>query len=237
MMFPVAILAGGLATRLHPVTQQVPKALIDIGGEPFIAHQLRLLRAQGVRRVVLCIGYLGAPIREAVGDGARYGVQVAYSEDGAQLLGTAGALKKALPLLGDAFMVIYGDSYLLTNFGVVATAFSAAGKPALMTVFRNDNRRDASNVEFTDGRIVVYDKAHRTPAMHHIDYGLGVFQAAAFDNVPAGEPCDLALVYQRLLAAGKLAAFEVQEWFLEIGSTAGIEAFRAHIAQLKGQSR
>jgi NDP-sugar pyrophosphorylase family protein len=224
---PVAILAGGLGTRLYPLTERVPKALVEIDGEPFLAHQLRMLRARGVERVVLCIGQHGERIREYAGDGARFGLAVEYSYDGPVLLGTAGAVRKALPLLGDAFFVMYGDSYLPCSYRDVAEAFRAAGQPGLMTVYRNEGRWDTSNVEFAEGRILAYDKKDRTARMRHIDYGLGVFSRAAF----AGEHADLAEVYRDLLRRGQLAAFEVHERFYEVGSFQGIGELSRHLAE------
>jgi NDP-sugar pyrophosphorylase family protein len=222
-MLPIAILAGGLATRLRPVTETVPKALIEVAGEPFIAHQLRLLRRHGFERVALCVGYLGEQIRAFAGDGRNFGLHVEYAFDGPQLLGTAGALKRALPLLGESFAVIYGDSYLPCDYAAALAAFHRSGKLGLMTVYRNEGLWDASNVEFTNGRIVAYDKANRTAAMRHIDYGLGAFRRAAFDDVPEGKLYDLAVVYQALLRRGELAAWESPERFYEIGSREGIE--------------
>jgi MurNAc alpha-1-phosphate uridylyltransferase len=220
---PVAILAGGLAKRLRPASLTIPKSLVPVAGRPFIDHQMELLQSQGVREVVICCGYLGEQIEDHVGDGARYGLAVAYCRDGDPLLGTGGAIKKALPQLGDIFMVLYGDSYLPIAFGPVADAFRASSADGLMTVFRNDGRWDNSNVEFGDGAIRRYDKVHRTAAMHHIDYGLSVFRAAAFDACPPDQPFDLAVVLQRLLVAGRLAGFEVNKRFYEVGSPAGIE--------------
>src|ERR1017187_4665118 len=173
-MLPIAILAGGLATRLRPITETLPKALIEVAGEPFLAHQLRLLRRNGFERVVLCVGYLGEKIQAFAGNGQAFGLQVEYAFDGLQLVGTAGALRRALPLLGDAFAVIYGDSYLPCDYRAALAAFSESGKLGLMSVYRNEGLWDTSNVEFTGGRILAYDKANRTPAMRHIDYGLGV---------------------------------------------------------------
>jgi NDP-sugar pyrophosphorylase family protein len=222
-MLPIAILAGGLATRLRPVTETVPKALIEVAGEPFLAHQLRLLRRQGFERVVLCVGYLGEKIEAFAGDGRAFGLQVEYAFDGPQLLGTAGALRRALPLLGGMFAVIYGDSYLPCDYRAALAAFGDSGKLGLMSVYRNEGLWDTSNVEFTGGRIVAYDKTKRTPAMRHIDYGLGAFQRAAFDEVPADSPYDLAAVYQGLLRRGELAAWESPGRFYEIGSIAGLE--------------
>jgi NDP-sugar pyrophosphorylase family protein len=221
-MLPIAILAGGLATRLRPITETIPKALIDIAGEPFLAHQLRLLRRHGFERVVLCVGHLSEQIRDFAGDGSRFGLDIAYSQDGPRLLGTGGAIRQALPLLGDAFAVTYGDSYLPCDYAAALAAFHDSGKPGLMSVYRNRGLWDTSNVEFAGGRILAYDKANRTPAMQYIDYGLGAFQRAAFEGVPAGEPYDLALLYQDLLRRGVLAAWESPDRFYEIGSPEGV---------------
>jgi NDP-sugar pyrophosphorylase family protein len=221
-MLPIAILAGGLATRLRPVTATIPKALIEVAGEPFLAHQLRLLRRNGFERVVVCVGYLGEKIQAFAGDGRAFGLRVEYAFDGPQLLGTAGALRCALPMLGDEFAVIYGDSYLPCDYRAALAAFHDSGKLGLMSVYRNEGLWDTSNVEFAGGSILAYDKANRTPAMRHIDYGLGAFQRDAFEDVPAGGPHDLAAVYQGLLRRGELAAWESSERFYEIGSVEGI---------------
>jgi MurNAc alpha-1-phosphate uridylyltransferase len=220
-MLPVAILAGGLATRLHPVTQTIPKALVSINGEPFLAHQLRLLARSGVTRVVLCIGFLGEQVKEYAGDGQRFNLEITYSSDAPRLMGTAGAIRQALPLLGPEFLVLYGDSYLPCDYAAVERAFHQAGKPALMTVFRNDGRWDTSNVELDGDRMVAYDKSVLSARMRHIDYGLGIFRADAFARVP-DSPADLASLYQELVKSNDLAAFEVPDRFYEIGSFQGV---------------
>ena len=227
-MLPCAILCGGLATRLRPMTETIPKSLIAINGEPFIAHQLRLLLANGIERIVLCTGYLGELIEEFVGDGSKFGVNVQYSFDGAQLLGTGGAIRKALPMLDDSFFVLYGDSYLPCDYRAIAAGFDRAGTDALMTIYRNESNFDRSNVEAADGKIVRYDKRKWTPAMQYIDYGLGVFRGSVFNDVEANEHRDLATIYQDLLADGRLASFEVTERFYEIGSAQGIEDLKAY---------
>jgi NDP-sugar pyrophosphorylase family protein len=221
MLPPIAILAGGLATRLRPVTETIPKALIEVAGEPFLAHQLRLLRRHGFERAVLLVGYLGEQIRAFAGNGSAFGLDLDYVFDGPQLLGTAGALAAALPQLGDAFAAIYGDSYLPCDYRAALGAFHDSGKLGLLSVYRNEGLWDTSNVEFAAGRILAYDKVNRTPEMRHIDYGLGAFQRAAFDTVPAGGHCDLVTVYQGLLQRGELAAWESPERFYEIGSPQG----------------
>jgi NDP-sugar pyrophosphorylase family protein len=219
-MLPVAILAGGLATRLGPLTQTLPKSLIPIDGEPFIVHQLRLLRNSGVQCVILCVGHLGNMIEQVIGDGRSFGVKVDYSYDGPTLLGTAGAVRTALPKLGETLFVMYGDSYLPCDYAAIEQAFLRSGKLGLMTVFRNDGQWDASNVEFEGGRILSYSKKNRTARMHHIDYGLGAFHAEAFEKSSAP---DLADVYADLLRRDQLAAVEVHERFYEMGSPAGLK--------------
>jgi N-acetyl-alpha-D-muramate 1-phosphate uridylyltransferase len=225
-MIPVAILAGGLATRLRNLTEKTPKSLIAIAGEPFIAHQLRLLRRNGIQHVILCVGHLGEMIESVVGNGSAFGMKVEYSYDGAKLLGTAGAVRGALSKLGENFFVLYGDSYLPCDYSGVEREFSRSGKPGLMTVFRNEGQWDTSNVEFEDGKILEYSKKDRTPRMNYIDYGLGVFNRAAFGRTTAS---DLADIYGELLQAGKLAAFEVRERFYEIGSLAGVQELESFL--------
>lgn len=224
-MLPIAILAGGLATRLRPLTENIPKALVEVCGEPFVFHQLRLLHARGIGRVVLCLGYRGEMVQDAVGDGRQFGLEVAYSFDGPLLRGTAGAVRNALPLLGGSFFVLYGDSYLPCEYAAVERAFRESGKTGLMTVFRNEGQWDTSNVEFAGGRVLAYDKQAPTPRMRHIDYGLGAFRREAFGE----DAQDLAAVYQRLLRQGQLAAREIEERFYEIGSLEGLEALRAFL--------
>jgi N-acetyl-alpha-D-muramate 1-phosphate uridylyltransferase len=223
-----------MATRLLPLTGSIPKSLVDVNGEPFIAHQLRLLARRGIERVVICAGYLGDMLRDFVGDGRAFGLRVAFSFDGPTLLGTAGALRNAAPLLGQtAFFVLYGDSYLRCNYRAVQSAFLAAGRLALMTVFRNEGAWDRSNVEFGDGTIVTYNKRTLNSRMRHIDYGLGVFDCRALDLVPPDQPYDLAELYVDLIGRGQLAAYEVGERFYEIGTLSGLEDTRQLLAEVR----
>jgi N-acetyl-alpha-D-muramate 1-phosphate uridylyltransferase len=219
----VAILAGGLATRLGSLSERVPKSMIEVAGEPFIAHQLRGLSRRDVCEVVICAGHLGGMIEHSVGDGSAFGCRVRYSFDGERLLGTGGALRQALPLLGESFLVIYGDSYLRAPLRPVWQQFADSGRSALMTIFRNANRWDRSNVEFHDGEIWRYDKTTPTASIQYIDYGLGCVRSEALSAfAPAGHSFDLALFYQAMLERRQLAAYEVKERFYEIGSPAGL---------------
>jgi NDP-sugar pyrophosphorylase family protein len=227
-MLPVAILAGGLATRLRPITATIPKALVDVAGQPFICRQLDYLHGQGVRRVVLCIGYMGEMIEAVVGNGSQFGVDVSYSPDGPVLLGTGGAIKKALPMLGDQFFVLYGDSFLPVDFGAVEQAYLGSGLDAVMTVLKNGDQWDKSNVLFSNGKLLEYNKRAPRPDMTYIDYGLGVVSARVLDAYPAALPFDLADVYQALSMQGQLAGFEVHERFYEIGSHRGLKETEAY---------
>lgn len=234
---PVAILAGGLATRLRPITETIPKSLVQVAGRPFIEHQLEQLAREGIRRVVLCVGHLGEMVRDVVGDGARFGLHVQYSFDGPKLLGTGGALRQALPLLdADPFFVLYGDSYLPIPFAPVAETFLRSGRQGLMTVFRNEGSYDTSNVVFEQGRIVVYDKKAKRPDMRHIDYGLELLRPAAFAPFTDRAAFDLADLLQDLLARGQLAGHEVLTRFYEIGSHTGLNELDRLLGESSGLS-
>jgi NDP-sugar pyrophosphorylase family protein len=217
----VAILAGGLATRLRPITEKIPKSLVPIAGRPFLAHQLEMLQARGIRRVILCVGYLGEMIQHEFGNEA-FGVKIDYSFDGEKLLGTGGAIKRALPRLGREFFVLYGDSYLPIQYAPIADAFYRAGKQGLMTGYRNEGTYDTSNVVFGNGEIAAYDKKLKPPEMRHIDYGLSIFKSSVFDPYPGDQALDLAEVMGRLVREKQLAGFEVRDRFYEIGSPAGL---------------
>ena len=228
-MLPVIILAGGLATRLYPVTRKIPKSLIDIAGKPFIDHQLTLLRKKGIIEVVLCVGYLGELIEEYVGDGSHWGLDIQYSYDGDVLLGTGGAVKKALSLLPDTFFILYGDSYLDIDYNAVIERFYEEDLPVLMTIYHNQNAFDSSNILMKGGRILKYDKKSRDAAMEFIDYGLVVIQKKVLDRYPDNEPFDLSYVLSQMVDSGKVAAFEADKRFYEIGSTSGIKETEEYI--------
>lgn len=221
-MFPVMILAGGLATRLRPITEKIPKALLQVAGKPFVFHQLHYLRRQGIRRVILCTGYLGDQIEEVVGNGTAFDLEVDYSPDGPMLLGTGGAIRKALSLVQSPFFVLYGDSFLPIRYKDVEDYFIKSGKPALMTVFRNANRWDKSNVLFREGRLIEYNKLAPRTEMAHIDYGLGILSPKVFEGSPKERSFDLAEVYHGLSIKDSLSGFEVTERFYEVGSLEGI---------------
>ncbi|MCH7501377.1 MAG: NTP transferase domain-containing protein [Nitrospinae bacterium] len=229
--FPLALLAGGLGTRLRPITETIPKALVEVAGEPFIHHQLRLIKREGLSRVVVCAGYKGEVIHDAIGDGRDFGLEVTYSFDGDQLLGTGGALVKAFPLLGDPFWIMYGDTYLDISFPPIKDYFLSESSSGLITVFRNDNRWDTSNVLFEKGRVVEYNKKIPSPTMKHIEYGLGILSQSAFSPWEDKQKFDLGETYQRLAEGNDLLGFEVTQRFYEIGSQEGLGETEKYLNQ------
>jgi NDP-sugar pyrophosphorylase family protein len=234
---PVVVLAGGLATRLQPLTERMPKILIDVAGRPFAEHQVDLLARHHLGDIIFCVGYLGEQVERTLGDGSRWGMRFRYVSDGPTPLGTGGAVRRAIPMAGPVFFVMYGDSYLDCDYAAVDAAFRASGADGLMTVFHNEDRWDRSNVQYEHGRIVRYDKLNRDAAMHHIDYGLGILTDRAFAPwAVADGPFDLAEVYQRLIADRRLAGFEVPDRFYEIGSPGGLAETRALLSKREGPS-
>jgi NDP-sugar pyrophosphorylase family protein len=217
---PICILAGGLATRLGGRVAETPKALIEVAGEPFIDHQLRLLARHGAREVVLCVGYLGERIVEHAGS-ERFGIRIAYSHDGPSLLGTLGAMRHAAGLLGPRFLVLYGDTYLRIDYQAAAAAWARSGLPAMMTVLRNEGRWDTSNVRFEGTLVTEYSKSSPGGSMLWIDYGLGAFEASALDAV-GPEVSDVAVLYGELARRRSLFGFAATKRFYEIGTPAAL---------------
>jgi NDP-sugar pyrophosphorylase family protein len=228
---PVAILAGGLGTRLGALGRSTPKALLPVAGRPFALWQLELLRDHGAERVVMCVGHQGDEVEARIG--APFGLEVRYAHDPPGLAGTAGALRGALALLGERFLVLYGDTYLRIDYADVDRAFAASRAPGLMTVLRNEGRWDTSNVLFDGQRVVRYDKAAPTPDMKWIDYGLGALRAVAFDN----DADDLADVYAGLARRGELLGYAATERFYEIGTPDSLAETSAFLASLSSGSR
>lgn len=230
----MCILAGGLGTRLGERVRDTPKPLLEVAGEPFLVHQLRLLAGHGAREVVLCVGYRGEQIASRIG-AERVGIRIQYSFDSPGLDGTLGAIRRALPLLGERFLVLYGDTYLRIDYAEVARVWRESGLPAVMSVLRNEGRWDTSNVHFEDGRVRAYDKGAPTPEMHWIDYGLGGLTVDALAVVDDDEN-DLARLYQRLAALGRLCGFEAKKRFYEIGTPSGLEEADAFLRGLGAAS-
>lgn len=237
MMPTVAILVGGYAKRLYPVTKAIPKAMLQVAGKPFIAHQLALLKKNGITTVVICSGYLSEQIEDFIGDGKQFGLSINFSADGEKPLGTGGAIKKALPLLKDAFFVMYGDTYLTVDFKSVSDFFLSQNKKGLMTVLRNEDQWDKSNIVFKKGKIIKYGKKEKTPDMEYIDYGLSMLRKSSFDEIGDEEVFDLAKVYQSLIDKEQMIGYEVKSRFYEIGSAQGLAETEEYLLSLSRKNQ
>lgn len=232
---PLVILAGGLATRLRPITETIPKSMVQVAGEPFVSHQLRLVRSWGFNKVMMCIGHMGEQIQDFVGDGTAYGLDVQYASDAGTQRGTGGAIRRCLDRLDRRFAVTYGDSYLDVEMLPIWHAYQASRAPALMTVFRNQGQWDNSNVQFDGHMVLVHDKVNRTPDMAYIDYGISFFDADLFRPYDPELPFDLATMTRDLARGGFLAGFEVTQRFYEVGSHTGLAECEQYLTQKVGR--
>lgn len=236
MMLPVVVLAGGLATRLRPITEKVPKSLIAINNIPFVLHQLNLFMQNGINHVHFCLGHLGKMVEKVVEESIfSKTIKITYSYDGEKLLGTGGAIRKALSFLPDTFFITYGDSFLDIDYQNIESRFlkSVHENYGLMTVFKNSNQFDTSNVIFENSRIILYSKKQLTDKMDYIDYGLGILRKSHFNNFPDETPFDLSDIYEKLAINGELIGYEAHERFYEIGSVKGIEDLSIYLKTKK----
>ena len=229
-----AILAGGLGTRLRPLTEKVPKAMIPVNGRPFLEYEVDLLRKNKVDDLVLCLGYLGEQVEAHFGDGKRFGVRIGYSHDGKELLGPIGGLKTAEPLLQDEFFVTYGDAYLRMDYAGLMAALRRSRKLAAMAVYRNEGRFGKSDVIARGGLVAAYDKKRTLPGMSWVNFGVSAMKKEALAGVEAGKPCDEEAFYGRLVKRRQLAAYETYERFYEIGSERSLAEFREFIKPVRG---
>jgi NDP-sugar pyrophosphorylase family protein len=215
---------------MRPRTLTVPKSMLDVGGRPFVDWQLERLASSGFREVVMCVAHLGEQIRAHVGDGARFGVRVLWSDEGPELLGTGGAIRRALGVLAPVFLVTYGDSYLPFDYAEPLRALEAHGDcDGVMAVYRNMRQWDASNV-VTDGAWVLrYEKGLADAAFDHIDYGATALRREVVAQLPEGRPVGLDALQRELAQRKRLRACVAHERFFEIGSPEGLAALDRYL--------
>jgi NDP-sugar pyrophosphorylase family protein len=222
----MVILAGGLATRIRPLTLHLPKSMLQIKGRPFLEYQLELLKEYEIKDILICVGYKGELIKDHFGDGKKFGVNLSYSFDGDKLLGTAGALKKAYKLLGENFFLMYGDSYLPYDYQDIEESFKSSNKLSLLVAYKNQNRFDKSNLLIDEGLVKFYDKTLQGKNLEYIDAGLSILKKEVLNLVPEEEPYDLEELYRTLISEEEMSAFEVKQRFYQIGSFEGLEEFK-----------
>lgn len=232
MDIQVAVLAGGMATRLGSLTGSRPKSLVMVDTKPFLEHQIIMLKKSGVNEIILCVGHFAQQIIDYFGDGSDYGVHIIYSIE-QKPLGTAGALKNAEHLLDEIYFTLYGDSFLFLNFHEILSFFMRSQKIGLMTVFKNSGLYDRSNTRIDDdGMVVEYDK-HRETGFKYVDYGLNVFRKKVLEMIPKGEYYTLEQIFNSLIGKRQLISFETKERFYEIGSPAGLIEFQKYVQSVK----
>ena len=223
------ILAGGLATRLKPITENIPKGMLPINGKPFLEYQIELLRKNHITNIVLCIGYKGEMIENYFNDGSSFGVNISYSRE-KSLLGTGGAIRNAYELLHEKFIILYGDAYLNVDYQKIINHMDNLLSLALLVVYKNEGSFDTSNVRFLDDKFIFYDKDNPSDDMQYIDYGMSILSKSIVDEfIPFNTVYDLADCYNQLSKNHQLAGLEVFERFYEIGSFSGLEEFKGFI--------
>jgi NDP-sugar pyrophosphorylase family protein len=221
----IVVLAGGLATRLRPLTEKIPKSMVEVYNKPFLEYQIELLKENGINDLLLCVGYLGNSIQSYFGNGERLGVRIKYSFDGEKPLGTGGALKKAEGLLQDEFFLMYGDSYLMYDYQSILKEFQKHKKLSLLVVYKNENKYDKSNVVIEKGMVKMYDKENKMERMVYIDSGLSILKKEALQLIPENQFFDLADLYQKLAYKGEMLAYQAKQRFYQIGSFEGLKEF------------
>jgi N-acetyl-alpha-D-muramate 1-phosphate uridylyltransferase len=226
-----AILAGGLGTRLRPLTEKVPKAMVSVNGRPFLEYELELLKRNKVTDIVLCLGYLGEQVEEHFGDGRRFGVKIRYSHDGKELLGPIGGLKTAEHLLGDEFFVTYGDAYLRMNYEEMMAVLNQSKKLATMAVYKNEGRFGRSDIIAKNGFVVAYDKTRSLSGMLWVNFGVSALKKEALSEVEPGRYCDEETFYGALIKRKQLVSYQTYDRFYEIGSPQGLDEFARFIAE------
>jgi len=223
------ILAGGLATRLRPITTKIPKAMVSINGRPFLEYQIELLKHQGIEDIVICIGYLGNLIREHFGNGQKFDISIRYSDEGLEMLGTGGALKAAEPLLDKEFLVINGDSYLVIDTYAVIHSLRSSGKLGTLVAFHSEHSQNLANLIVKDGLVRHYSKNIRLPEMNHIDAGISAFHKRALDHLPEMAKVDMGQLYTKLIDQKELMAYEAEHRFYDIGTLQGLQDFETFV--------
>ncbi len=224
----IAILCGGLATRLAPLSTHTPKSMIKIHGKPFLEYQINTLKKNKITNIVLCVGHLADQIIDYFGNGKKFNVHITYSHDGKTPLGPAGALKKAADKLENIFFTLYGDSYVFLNFQKIYNHFSTTKNLAMMTVFQNHDKYDTSNIVVKNNKVIKYNK-NKTPDMTYIDYGVSIFRKQTLHLIPHNTFFTTKDLYTKLVEKNELQAYPVTKRFYHIGTPEALQDFNRFI--------
>jgi mannose-1-phosphate guanylyltransferase len=214
------ILAGGLGTRLWPLTETIPKPMVTVAGVPYLEHQLRLLAEQNLRDVLLLTGYLGEQIEARFGTGEKLGLRLEYSQEPAPL-GTGGALRHASHQLHDAFLVIYGDSYLPIHYRDALERLLETRAEGLVVAYDNalEDTSVKNNIDLDDdGFVSRYEKDSPDP-LRYVEAGVLALRRSVVGLIPEGRPASLEReIFPQLIMKKQLAALVVRQRFYDIGT-------------------
>ncbi len=226
----IAILAGGLSTRLYPITKKIPKSMVKINGRPFFEYQIDLCKKNGIEEIVLCVGHLWEQIRNHFGDGSRFGIKIIYSVEN-ERLDTGGALKNALPHLDERFFVMYGDSYLDVDWQEIADFHEKSDALGLMTTYQNNWQIEPSRVLLTpNGYVAEFNKENPRPEMKFLEYGLNILPKFIINKI-AEKSFPISRYFDLFIEKKQLISFESKKRFYEIGCREGKEAFKKYISK------
>jgi mannose-1-phosphate guanylyltransferase len=226
----VVILAGGLGTRMLPLTESTPKPMLPVAGRPFLQHQLELVSHHGLRRVLLLVGHLGEQIRDHFGDGQRFGCEIQYSFERTPL-GTGGALKLAESQLENEFIVLNGDTYLDLSYAQLSHRFLAEGREALIAAYcgrAGEPQVPADTVARnlgvdSSGNVWAYRKKEPV-GLTHVDAGVIALRKSVLTRIPVGASCSLEeRIYPQLIREGQMRAWITQEPFIDMGTSEGLQ--------------
>lgn len=229
----IVILAGGIASRLYPLTKKIPKSMIKVCEKPFFNYQIDLLKKNQIDEIVMCIGIFSEQIIDYFGDGKKFGISIKYSKENPNdLLGTCGAIKNAEKYLDEVFFVMYGDSYLPINFNDIYEKFLKSKKYGLMTIYKNQNKFDTSNVAIENDLVSIYDKSQKNKNLQYIDYGLSILNKQVLNDIPSNKFVDLEFLFKQMIEKKMLTYYISEERFYEIGSEEGIRDFENFVKSL-----
>jgi len=218
----IVIIAGGLATRLQPITETIPKSMVLLKGKPFFEYQIELCKKNGVREIIFCGGHLWEQVNNYFGNGEKFGVKIIYSIEN-EKLDTGGAVKNAFEHLDDEFFVMYGDSYLTLDWQKAYKFLKKSGAKGLMTTYENNWHPEPSNVLVGGGGYIKeYNKEKPGKEMRFIEYGINIFPKDIIKKIP-GKSFPISRYFDFLIKRGQLVSYPSKDRFFEVGCFEGID--------------
>lgn len=227
----IVIMAGGMGTRLRPLTYEIPKPMVVVGGKPYLYYQLKYLQKFGYTDVLILIGYLGHYIQDYFKDGDDLGLNISYSIEN-EPLGTGGALKGAQSLLQEVFMLIYGDSFLPIDLKNLENSFNYSSMAGMVVVYDNRENTDVTSNIAVDAQdtILKYKKNSNDHDLNYVDAGISIFNKNVCDLIPDKKKKSLEEeIFPSLVEQRKLFAYITNQRFYDIGNIQRLSVFENYI--------